>query len=144
MEDSVAVNIAVAKRLLWCAIKGNTSFCCIYKWACSHITFAHKRIAQGKKSERESSCSCIGLHLSNRFKVEGKVHFLTSLLPLTVLTVNYKVRCYVSFHTFVSIMFFLLIHFIFCFNNCSNVNYLVLRHQLTTSLTLFHWSHIAR
>ena len=23
MEDSVAVNIALAKRLLWCAIKGN-------------------------------------------------------------------------------------------------------------------------
>ena len=23
MEDSVAVNIAVAKELLWCAIKGN-------------------------------------------------------------------------------------------------------------------------
>ena len=45
-----------------------------------HNTFAHKGIAERKKSERESSCSCVGLHLSNRSKVEGKVHLLTSLL----------------------------------------------------------------
>ena len=80
MEDSVAVNIAVAKGMLWCAIKGNQCFHCIYKLACPHITFGHKGIAERKTSERESSCSCIGLHLSNRSKVEEKVHFLTSLL----------------------------------------------------------------
>ena len=78
MEDSVAVNIAVAKGLLVC-YKRKWSFCYIYELACSHITFADKGIAERKKSERE--CSCFGLHLSNRSKVEGKVHFLTSLLP---------------------------------------------------------------
>ena len=77
VEDSVAVNIAVAKGLLWCAIKGNR-VSAVY---INGITFAHKGIAERKKSEREYSCSCIGLHLSNRSKVEGKVHFLTSLLP---------------------------------------------------------------
>ena len=80
MEDSVAVNIAVAKGLLVC-YKTKWSFCCVYEWACSHITFAHKGIAERKKSEGECSCSCMGLHLSNRSKVEGKVHFLTSLFP---------------------------------------------------------------
>ena len=79
MEDSVAVNIAVAKGLLVC-YKRKSSFCCIYEWACLLITFA-QGIAERKKSERECSCSCIGLHLSNRSKVEGKVHFLTNLLP---------------------------------------------------------------
>ena len=64
--------------------KRKRNFRCIYKWARPHITFAHKGIAERKKSERESCCSCIGLHLSNRSKVEGKVHFLTSLLPFTV------------------------------------------------------------
>ena len=54
MEDSVAVNIAVAKGLLVC-YKRKESFCCIYEWACSHITFAHKGIAERKKSERECS-----------------------------------------------------------------------------------------
>ena len=37
--------------------------------------------AAQKLMRRESSCSCIGLHLSNRSKVEGKVHFRTRLLP---------------------------------------------------------------
>ena len=36
--------------------KRKPSFRCIYKWACPHITFAHKGIAVRKKSERESSC----------------------------------------------------------------------------------------
>ena len=48
VEDSVAVNIAVAKGLLWCAIKGN-GVSTIYKWACPHITFAHKGIAERNK-----------------------------------------------------------------------------------------------
>ena len=80
MEDSVAVNIAVAKGLFVC-YKRKWSFCNIYEWAFSHITFAHKGVAERKKSERECSCSCIGLHLSNRSTVEEKVHFQTSLLP---------------------------------------------------------------
>ena len=50
MEDSVAVNIAAAKGLLWYAIKGNGSFHCIHKWACPHITFAHKGIAERKEN----------------------------------------------------------------------------------------------
>ena len=37
------------------SIKGNGVFSCIYKWACPHITFAHKGTAESKKSERESS-----------------------------------------------------------------------------------------
>ena len=53
MEDSVAVNIAVAR--LWCAIKGNGVSAVYINGACPHITFAHKGIAESKKSERESS-----------------------------------------------------------------------------------------
>ena len=79
MEDSVAVNIAVAKGLLVCYKRKRVT--AVYMNGRTHITFAHKGIAERKKSERECSCSCIGLHLSNRSKVEGKVHFLTSLLP---------------------------------------------------------------
>jgi len=60
-----------------------------------------------------------------------------------VLILNYKEGYYLSYN-FLPIMLFLSFHFIFCFNNCSNINYLVLRHQLTTSLALFHWSHIVR
>ena len=41
-------------------------------------------------------------------------------------------------------MFNVLFHVTFCFNNYSNVNYLILRHLWTTSHTLFHWSHIVR
>ena len=75
-------------------------------------------------------------------KWKGKFTFLQVYFPFTVLTVNYKVGCYLLSHNFVSIIFFLLLHFTFCFNNCCNVNYLVLGHQLTTSL--FRWSHIVR
>ena len=36
--------------------KGNgVSAVYIYKWVCPHITFAHKGIAESKKSEREYS-----------------------------------------------------------------------------------------
>ena len=54
VEDSVAVNIAVAKGLLWCAIKGNGVSAVYINGACSLITFAHKGVAESKKSERES------------------------------------------------------------------------------------------
>ena len=50
MEGSVAVNAAVAKGLLWCAIKGN-AVSAVHKWASSHITFAHKGTAERKKRE---------------------------------------------------------------------------------------------
>ena len=46
MEDSVAVNVAVAKGLLWCAIKGNSVSAVYINGACPHITFAHKGIAE--------------------------------------------------------------------------------------------------
>ena len=36
--------------------KMNLSFRCIYKWACPHIIFAHKGIAERKKANTES-CS---------------------------------------------------------------------------------------
>ena len=55
VEDSVAVNIAIAKGLLWCAIKGNEVSAVYINGACPHFTFAHKGIAESKKSERESS-----------------------------------------------------------------------------------------
>ena len=83
----------------------------MYEWACSHITFAHKGIAERKKSERGCSCSCIGLHLSNSSKVEGKVHVLTSYFPFTVLTVNYKVGC-PHFHIN-HVLFIITFHFLF-------------------------------
>ena len=55
VQDSVAVNIAVAEGLLWCAIKRNGVSVVYTNWACPHITFAHKGIAESKKSEGESS-----------------------------------------------------------------------------------------
>ena len=141
MEDSVAVNIAVAKGLLVC-YKRKWSFGCIYEWACSHITFAHKGIAEERNLKENVLVPVLGFICLMDLKWKGKFTFLQVYFPFTVLTVNYKVGCYFLSHTFVSIIFFLLLHFTFCFNNCSNVNYLVLRHQLTTSL--FHWSHIVR
>ena len=50
MEDSAAI-----KKVVMVCYKRKSSFRCIYKWACPHITFAHKGIAKRKKSERESS-----------------------------------------------------------------------------------------
>ena len=44
VEDSVAVNIAVAKGLLWWAIKGNKVSTVYINGACPHITFAHRGI----------------------------------------------------------------------------------------------------
>ena len=78
MEDSVAVNVAVAKGLLWCVVKGNRVSSVYINGRVHTLPFAHKGIAERKKSERESSNSRVRLHLSNRSKVEGKVNFLTS------------------------------------------------------------------
>ena len=51
VEDSVAVNIAVANGLLSCAIKGNGVSAVYINGVCLHITFAYKGIAESKKSE---------------------------------------------------------------------------------------------
>ena len=50
VEDSVAI-----KRVVMVCYKRKWSFRCMYKWGYPHITFAHKGIAESKKSERESS-----------------------------------------------------------------------------------------
>ena len=60
MENSVAVNIAVAKGLLWCATKGNRVSAVFINGRVRTLPLP-KGIAERKKSERESSCSCIPL-----------------------------------------------------------------------------------
>ena len=62
-------------------IKGNKVSAVYINGRVRTLPLPIRELQKEKKSERESSCSCIGLHLSNRSKVEGKVHFLTSLLP---------------------------------------------------------------
>ena len=79
----------------------------MFKRVCLHITFAHEGIAERKKSKlrillhpicKNLISSCIGLHLSNRSKVEGESSLSDEFTSLSR-TVN-KVRCYLLFHTF--------------------------------------------
>ena len=57
MQRVIAVEgwkiVQLYKRVVMVCYKRKCRFRCIYKWACPHITFAHKGIAERKKSERE-------------------------------------------------------------------------------------------
>ena len=97
--------------------KMNLSFRCIYKWACPHITFAHKGIAERKKANTES-CS---IQFARIFFVPvlGFICLIDSnffsrrKIPFTVLTIKYKVLSFIPhFGSFYYCAF------TFCFNYC--------------------------
>ena len=81
--------------------KMNLSFRCIYKWACPHISIAHKGIAERKKANTESN----SIQLARIFFVPvlGFVCLIDSdffsgrKIPFTVLTIKYKVGYYLLY-----------------------------------------------
>ena len=85
--------------------KMNLSFRCIYKWACPHITFAHKGIAERKKANTEF-CSIqfariFLVPVLGFFCLIDSDFFSGRKITFTVLTMKYKVGYYLLYHTLV-------------------------------------------